>query len=82
MEIKVLGTGCAKCARLYEAVEQAVMQAGVDATIQKVEDITEIMAHGVMMTPALVLDGTILCMGKVPRVGDIVEWLTRASSTN
>ncbi len=58
MEIKVLGTGCAKCKSLEKVTREAIEKTGVNATVTKVEDIVEIMQYGIMTTPALVIDGT------------------------
>lgn len=76
MEIKVLGTGCARCKSLEKATLQAVNEAGIEATVTKVEDFLEIMKLGVMTTPALVVDGKILVKGRVPSVAEIKELLT------
>ena len=65
MIIKVLGTGCAKCKKLEEAANKAVENSGVDATIEKVSEINDIMNYGVMMTPALVIDEKVVSTGKV-----------------
>lgn len=77
MEIKVLGTGCAKCKSLEKVTKEAVEKAGVNATITKVEDIVEIMNFGVMITPALVVDGEVLVKGRVPSVDEIAKLLTK-----
>jgi len=77
MEIKVLGTGCAKCKTLEKAAQEAVTKTGVNASITKVEDIVEIMSFGVMTTPALVIDGKIVVKGKVPSVNEISKFLTK-----
>ncbi len=77
MEIKVLGTGCAKCKALEKAAMKAVEKTGANASITKVEDIVEIMQFGVMTTPALVIDGQIVVKGKVPTVDEISKLLTR-----
>lgn len=76
MEIKVLGAGCAKCKSLEKATIQAVNEAGIDATVTKVEDFLEIMKLGVITTPALVVDGKIMVKGRVPSVAEIKELLT------
>lgn len=76
MEIKVLGTGCAKCDKLFEQVQQAVAGAGIAAEVVKVNKLDEIMAHGVMLTPALIIDGQLKAAGKVPKIEQIVAWLT------
>ena len=75
MEIKVLGTGCAKCKSIEKATIPAVEESGIDATVTKVEDFLEIMKLGVMTTPALVVDGKILVKGRVPSVAEIKEML-------
>jgi small redox-active disulfide protein 2 len=77
MDIKVLGTGCAKCKALEKATIEAVEKTGINATVTKVEDIVEIMQFGVMTTPALVVDGKIVVKGKVPSVAEISELLTK-----
>ena len=66
MKIQILGTGCPKCKKLAEHAEAAVKSAGVECSIEKVTDINEIMKFGVMMTPALVVDGVVKVVGKVP----------------
>jgi small redox-active disulfide protein 2 len=78
MEIKVLGTGCAKCKALEKATIQAVNESGIEATVTKVEDFMEIMKLGVMTTPALVVDGKILVKGRVPSVAEISQLLINA----
>ena len=72
-DIKVLGTGCPKCTTLFQNVETAVRELNVRCAVSKVTDITEIMTYGVMMTPALVIDGEVKALGKVPSVEDIKE---------
>jgi len=72
MEIKVLGSGCASCKRLYAEAEQAIAQSGQPATLLKVEAMEEIAAFGVMRTPALVIDGQVVTQGKIPRAAEIV----------
>ena len=75
MEIKVLGPGCAKCNKAEEIVREAVTESGVDAIIHKITDITEIAKHGVFGTPAVVIDGDVKCVGKVPKKKDVKNWL-------
>lgn len=77
MEIKVLGPGCANCGKLEDATRQAVEKAGIDATIEKVTDMAQIMSYGVMSTPALVVDGQVRLAGRVPSVDDLAALLTR-----
>jgi len=71
VKIAILGTGCAKCRQTAEVVRRAVEQAGVSATIHKVEDIREIMEFKVMTTPAVAVDGQVKFSGKVPTVDEI-----------
>lgn len=75
MIIKILGTGCARCKQLTGNAQQAVREMGIDASIEKVEKIEDIMAYGVMKTPALVIDGQVKVMGKVPSAEDIKKYL-------
>jgi small redox-active disulfide protein 2 len=65
MNIKILGSGCAKCKKLEESARKAVEEAALDATVEKVTDIEQIMNYGVMMTPALVVDEVVKSVGKV-----------------
>ena len=74
-KIEVLGTGCAKCAKLEENAKKAVALAGADATVSKVTDINQITDYGVMITPALVIDGQVKVAGKIPSPEAIAEWL-------
>jgi len=76
MKIEILGPGCPKCMKLAENAEQAAKQLGVDAEIVKVTDISEMTKRGVMMTPALVIDGEVKSVGKVPNPTEIVTYLT------
>lgn len=77
MRIEVLGSGCAKCNKTKELAEKAVKEAGMDAEIVKVEDFDKILEYGVMVTPALVIDGDVKVAGKVPSVEDIKKWITK-----
>ena len=80
MKIKVLGTGCPKCKKLYAEAEKAVASSGVAADIEKVEKLDEIMKYGVMMTPALVIDEEVKSSGHIPRSPEIVSWITTAAA--
>jgi small redox-active disulfide protein 2 len=80
MKIKVLGTGCSKCKKLFAEVEEAVAASGVSAELEKVEKIDDIIGYGVMMTPALVVDGEVKCTGRIPKVTEIASWLTTAAA--
>ncbi len=80
MDVKVLGTGCAKCTKLLDEVKKAVAAAGVAADVSKVERLDEIMAFGVMMTPALVIDGVVKVSGRVPSPAELAGWLQAAAA--
>ena len=77
MKIEVLGTGCAKCKSLLKNVEKAVSESGVQAEIIKIDSIQEIMERGVMMTPALFIDGESKMMGKTGSVEEIKKMLKK-----
>ena len=75
-KVQILGTGCPKCGKLSDNARQAVDELGLDAELEKVTDINAIMGFGVMMTPALAVDGEVKVVGKVPTVADIKGLLT------
>ncbi|MBP7341843.1 MAG: thioredoxin family protein [Smithellaceae bacterium] len=75
MKIEILGTGCAKCIKLEEMVNDAVKETGVSAEVSKVKDIKKIMTYGVMTTPGLVVDGQVKIAGKVPTAEQIKGWI-------
>jgi small redox-active disulfide protein 2 len=77
MDIKVLGTGCSKCKTLEKVTRDAVAEAGIDASVTKVDNIVEIMSYGIMVTPALVIDGKVVVKGRVPSVEEIKSLLTK-----
>ncbi len=77
MEIKVLGPGCPKCDQTAKNVRDAVDAAGVDADIEKVRDLLKIAAYGVLGTPAVVIDGEVKSVGKIPPVDEIKSWLLK-----
>ena len=70
-KLQILGTGCAKCNALAQATEQAVQSLGLPYELEKVTDLKRIMGFGVMMTPALVVDGKVKVSGKVPSVDEL-----------
>ena len=78
MEIKILGTGCAKCKTLEKLTREVVEQNGIDATITKVEDIVEIMKFNIMSTPALVVNGQVEIKGRVPSADEIKNVLMKS----
>ena len=75
MKIEILGMGCPKCKMLYDNTKKAVSETGVQAEVLKVEDMDKITNYGVMMTPALVIDGEVKTTGKIPSAEDIKQWL-------
>lgn len=77
MEIKVLGPGCAKCKQTEQIVKEAVAESGVAATVDKVTDVMEIAGYGVFGTPAVVVDGEVKSVGKIPKKAEIAGWLKK-----
>lgn len=75
MDIKVCGPGCAKCEEAERLVKEAITEAGVEATVEKITDFNAIAGLGVFSTPAVVIDGKVKCVGKVPSKKDIMSWL-------
>jgi small redox-active disulfide protein 2 len=75
-KVQILGTGCPKCKKLAENAQIAVKDAGLECEIVKVTDINEIMKFGVMLTPALAIDGEVKVVGKVPAPDEIKKMLT------
>ena len=75
MKLQILGTGCPKCKQLTANAEAAAEQLGLDCEIEKVTDVNDIMKFGVMMTPALAVDGEVKVVGKVPSPAEIKELL-------
>jgi small redox-active disulfide protein 2 len=77
MEIKILGTGCPKCRTLEKLTREVVAKNGIDATITKVEDITEIMKYHIMATPALVVNEKVEIKGRIPSADEIKKVLSK-----
>ena len=77
MEIKILGPGCSKCKQTEEIVKQAVAEEGVTANIEKVTDIMKIAGYGVFGTPAVIIDGEVKSVGKIPKKDDIKAWIKK-----
>ena len=75
MDIKVLGPGCPKCQQTEKIVKEAVAEAGVAASVDKVTDILEIAGYGVFGTPAVVVDGEVKSVGKIPKKEDVISWI-------
>lgn len=77
IDIKVLGTGCAKCKSTYNNVIEALNQTGIEAEITKIEDIEEIMKYNVLTTPVLMIDGIAKIKGRVAEVNEIKELISK-----
>lgn len=76
MEIKILGTGCAKCKTLEKSTNDMISELGIDAQIIKEEDIMKIMEYGIMRTPGLVINGKVVLSGRVPSRDELKKFLT------
>lgn len=74
-KIKILGTGCPKCKQTTALVEEVVKETGVDATVEKVEDIMEIMKYNIMSTPAVVIDEKVTIKGRIPSKTELAQLL-------
>jgi small redox-active disulfide protein 2 len=77
MEIKVLGPGCPRCKKTEQNVKDAVAETGIDATVEKVTDVMEIAAYGVLGTPCIVIDGDVKSVGKIPNKEEIKTWIEK-----
>ncbi|MDD3421512.1 MAG: thioredoxin family protein [Methanocellales archaeon] len=75
MEIKILGVGCPKCERMEKNVKKVIDDIGIQAEVEKVKDIEDMMEYGIMMTPALVINKETKCQGRVPSTEEIKSWL-------
>ena len=78
MDIKILGSGCAKCQRLEQLTREVATELGVDAQFEHVRDIAKIMEYAVVSTPALVVDGDVKVAGRMPNKDEIGRWLGKA----
>ena len=77
-QIKVLGTGCASCKTTQKLIEEVLAAKGVQAEVEKVEDIPTIMKYGVMRTPGVVIDGKVVHAGGIPNRAQVEQWLSAA----
>jgi len=75
MELKVLGTGCPKCRKVYANAQRAIADLGINVKLEKVEAIDEILRYGVMMTPAVAINGRVRVSGRIPSVEELKKWL-------
>ncbi len=77
MEIKVLGTGCPNCKALEKSVRNTLTELNIDANVEKVEDIVQIMSYGIMRTPGLVIDGKVVLSGRIPSANELKELIEK-----
>jgi small redox-active disulfide protein 2 len=77
MDIKVLGPGCPRCKAAEQNVKEAVAESGVAAKVEKVTDMMKIASYGVFGTPAVVVDGEVKCVGKIPTKEDVKNWIEK-----
>lgn len=77
MDIKVLGPGCPRCQQTEKVVKEAVAEAGVNATVEKVKDPLKIAEYGVFGTPSVVIDGEVKSVGKIPSKEEVKKWIKR-----
>ena len=75
MKIEILGTGCPKCKKLNEITQEIIKELGISADIAKVTNINDIIDYGVMITPAIVIDGDVKITGKIPGKQEITDWI-------
>ncbi|MEE4194583.1 MAG: thioredoxin family protein [Anaerolineae bacterium] len=79
MKVFVLGSGCAKCKRLEKMANEAMAELGINIKVEKVTDFEEIMKFDIMSTPALVINNTVMCSGRIPSSGELKEWFMTTS---
>ncbi len=80
MLIQVLGPGCSRCKTLYETVNKAVAETGVEAFVEKIDDMQKIMTYDILMTPGLVIDGSVKVAGRVPNLDEIKKLILAAKA--
>jgi small redox-active disulfide protein 2 len=79
MEIKVLGSGCARCQTLEKLTRQAAEELSLDANIEKIEDFQKIMEYGILRTPGLVIDGKVVLSGQIPKLAELKDMISQNS---
>ena len=78
MNIKILGTGCARCHQLEKTTREVIKELGIDATLEEVQDIMKITEYPILATPGLVIDEKLVCSGKVPTKAEITKYINAA----
>jgi small redox-active disulfide protein 2 len=78
MNIKILGSGCARCHQLEKTTKEVVKEMGIDATIEEIKDINKIVEYAVLTTPGLVINGELVCAGRVPAKAEVAQLITNA----
>ncbi len=76
--IKVLGPGCANCAKVADVANKAVASSGAEANVEKVTDFAEIRKYRILATPGLVINEKVVCAARIPTVAEVTTWLTNA----
>ncbi len=77
IDVKVLGKGCARCHRLEQVTRDAAQAAGIEIALEKITDLQQILAYEVLATPGLVVDGKVVCSGRIPTKAEVEGWLRR-----
>ncbi len=76
LKIKILGSGCTNCKTLERLCQEVVSENHIEATVEKVSDLKDIMSYGILSTPGLVVNGKVICSGKLPTKSTLTHWLT------